>query len=97
MTDAAAGPEIESAPEPTRDELRAQAQVLGIPTSGTKADIATRIDVHLAGIAERAKSVTTDDFREGTWKGLPNYECGRCSFASLHRRDTIIHIASNHR
>lgn len=30
------------------------------------------------------------------WKGLPNYECPRCPYASLKREKTLDHIRDNH-
>lgn len=82
--------------EPTRNELRAQAAVLGLSQSGTKAQIGARIDAHLASVADRAKSVTSADYSVGTWAGHENYLCGMCQFASLSKRRIILHVAEVH-
>jgi hypothetical protein len=88
---------IERSPdEETRAELVEQAKVLGVPAGGTKKELQHRITARVEGIVERAQSVTADEYRVGEWKGLPNFECIHCDFASLRRRRTILHIAEMH-
>lgn len=92
----AAGPGVDNVEEPTKAELQEQAAYLGLPKSGTKAEIMARVDSRVAGIADRAAAIGPDSYTVGSWKGLPNYQCNQCSFASLKKRTTIIHIAKTH-
>ena len=107
MTDVEMGsesvPEPRSAPEAapavqdySRAELRAQAAVLGLSQGGTKATIAARIDEHMAQVGRRAAKVDAGDYTIGAWSGLPNYQCNYCQYASLKKRNTVIHIAEVH-
>lgn len=87
---------LETTDELSKPELQAQAEYLGLPKSGTKTELQERIDAKIAGVAERARSVTPDDYTVGEWSGLTNYECNRCSYASLRKRAIILHVAEMH-
>lgn len=80
----------------SKDELQAQAEALGVAKSGTKDQIAERVTKAVEKVVEAAKGVTTSDYTVGAWKGIPNYECNYCPFASLSKRSTIIHVAQAH-
>ena len=35
-------------------------------------------------------------WRVGTWNGHPNFECGHCSYATLHPRTLVEHLKTAH-
>lgn len=76
----------------TREQLRAQARLLGLPATGTKAELDARITASLAA----GLRATGGGFTVGAWHGLPNYLCRWCTFATLHRRLIVGHVSDAH-
>ncbi len=81
----------EPADEPTKADLTARATALGVPTSGTKADIAERI-------AEEAKKTEKEPFFAGFYAGgdLAVYACPHCFFTYRSSAEVASHIQSGH-
>ncbi len=74
--------------EPTKAALAEEAEQIGVPKSGTKAELEERIET----------AYRTDKYLSGKWHGKPNYSCPECSFSTVLGRRTIeIHIADAHR
>lgn len=72
--------------ELTKPELVEKAAELGVPTSGTKAEIEARVTA-----AEHGPHYI------GVWRDIPNYGCEFCSYATLlGSADIDRHIASHH-
>lgn len=40
--------------------------------------------------------MTAPRYTESTWKGLPNFECTHCSFATLDRGQMVRHVRDRH-